>query len=159
MPVERRDAGRWMRDGKIDAKQLGDRVRLAETRADETGRRSPRPLGVDRSEGLDKSHVDSTRSGCERRQMTSLPGRGCSAWKPPMPWLFNPLEGKTINRRAGCGRTARPVRRGGSRGTQPGFLTPILLEALGSLAVQASIGPCRLRNSGEFRYGQVNNPG
>jgi len=46
-----------------------------------------------------------------------------------MPWLFNPLGGKTIDRRAGCGRTARPVRRGGSRGTQPGFLTPITSPA------------------------------
>ncbi|MCX7420279.1 MAG: hypothetical protein NT013_12165, partial [Planctomycetia bacterium] len=28
-------------------------------------------------------------------------------------WLFNPLAGKTINRRAGCGKPARPVRREG----------------------------------------------
>src|SRR5260221_7885221 len=30
-----------------------------------------------------------------------------------MPWPFNPLRGNTINRRAGCGRSARPVRREG----------------------------------------------
>ena len=30
-----------------------------------------------------------------------------------MAWKVNPLEGKTINRRAGCGKTASPVRREG----------------------------------------------
>jgi hypothetical protein len=41
----------------------------------------------------------------------SSPSRGCSVWQPPMPRPVNPHEGKTINRRAGCGRTACPVRR------------------------------------------------
>ena len=30
-----------------------------------------------------------------------------------MIWKVNPLEGKTINWRAGCGKTASPVRREG----------------------------------------------
>ena len=34
-------------------------------------------------------------------------------------------SGKTINRRAVCGRSARTVRRGGRPGIQPVFLTPI----------------------------------
>src|SRR5262249_20267646 len=31
--------------------------------------------------------------------------------KPPMPWPVNPHEGKTIDWRAGCEKSARPVRR------------------------------------------------
>ncbi len=37
--------------------------------------------------------------------------RAVQSVKPPMPRSVNPHEGKTINRRAGCGKTARPVRR------------------------------------------------
>ena len=47
-------------------------------------------------------------------RIASLPTVGCSVWQPPTAWSVNPHEGKTINRRAGCGRTARPVRREGS---------------------------------------------
>ena len=36
----------------------------------------------------------------------------------------SPLEGKTTDRRAGCGRSACPVRREGGTG-QPGLPTPI----------------------------------
>src|SRR6266702_6882288 len=43
----------------------------------------------------------------------SLPSRGSSACKQPMPKHASPLAGNTINRRAGCGRSARPVRREG----------------------------------------------
>src|SRR6266581_2045806 len=45
--------------------------------------------------------------------MPSLPRVGSSAWRMPMPRFVSPLAGKTIDRRAGCGRSARPVRREG----------------------------------------------
>ena len=54
--------------------------------------------------------------------MLSLPSTGSSACRRPMPWPVSPLVGKTTDRRAGCGRTARPVRRAG-RATP--FPTPI----------------------------------
>ncbi len=51
--------------------------------------------------------------------------KGRSTCQLPLSSPVNPLRGKTIDRRAVCGRTARTVRRGGGLGTQPGFLTPI----------------------------------
>ncbi len=38
---------------------------------------------------------------------------GFSHWSKPTPWRSSPLDGKTPNRRAGCGRPACPVRREG----------------------------------------------
>ena len=76
-----------------------------------------------------------------------------------MKLLVNPLWGKTINWRAGCGRSASPVRREGetnkpflptpikgskkeegneSAGRAPADLHPPLVEILPSLALQAS---------------------
>src|SRR5204862_5336425 len=48
-----------------------------------------------------------------RVPMPSLLRMGSSACKGPMIRFVIPLEGKTIDRRAGCGRSARPVRREG----------------------------------------------
>jgi hypothetical protein len=45
--------------------------------------------------------------------MLTLRRRGCSTLEPPLRQRANPHRGKTTNRRAGCGRTARPVRREG----------------------------------------------
>src|SRR5207245_3455778 len=53
-------------------------------------------------------------------RMHTLPSRGCTVWLQPMPWPVNPLEGpngQTISRRAGCGKSARPVRREGELNT------------------------------------------
>jgi len=36
-----------------------------------------------------------------------------SLQETPILWTVGPLAGKTTNRRAGCGRSARPVRREG----------------------------------------------
>jgi hypothetical protein len=44
----------------------------------------------------------------------SLPSTGSSACSEPMPRPASPLAGKTANRRAGCGRSASPVRREGA---------------------------------------------
>jgi hypothetical protein len=46
-----------------------------------------------------------------------------------MRWPVNPLGGKTINRRAVCGRTACTVRREGAP-RQPALPTPIVPDAL-----------------------------
>src|SRR5579872_3688731 len=46
-------------------------------------------------------------------QTPSLSSTGYSACGPPMPWLLNPLGGKTIDWKAGCGKSARPVWREG----------------------------------------------
>jgi len=46
-------------------------------------------------------------------QTPTLRRRGCSTLEPPPRQRVNPLRGKTTNRRAGCGRTACPVRREG----------------------------------------------
>ena len=46
-----------------------------------------------------------------------------------MRWPSNPFEGKTINRRAGCGKPARPVRREG-RPKPIGLPYPYLIDAL-----------------------------
>jgi len=43
----------------------------------------------------------------------------CIALPKPMFVLFNPPRGNTINRRAGCGKSARPVRREGRPGNRP----------------------------------------
>jgi hypothetical protein len=68
--------------------------------------------------------------------MPSLPNMGFSACGTPMIRLVSPLEGKTIDWRAGCGRSARPVRGEGdriqsvlptpiiSRGTSNGYMGP-----------------------------------
>ena len=56
----------------------------------------------------------------------SLPTLGCSRSWQPMRRPVGPLAGKTTDWRAVCGRTARPVRREGTLGTQPGFPTSIL---------------------------------
>ena len=32
-------------------------------------RRGPRPLGLDRTDGVDRSHADGARTGCERRRL------------------------------------------------------------------------------------------
>ena len=62
------------------------------------------------------------RSGCWRPSprgskaattKPSLPNLGSSACTTPRSWPASPLAGDTINRRAGCGRSARPVRREG----------------------------------------------
>src|SRR5215510_9991016 len=45
--------------------------------------------------------------------MLTLRRRGCLALWPPLRQMANPQRGKTTNRRAGCGRTACPVRREG----------------------------------------------
>ena len=56
-------------------------------------------------------------------RMLTLRSRGTSVWKWPVPPRANPRVGKTINWRAGCGKSARPVRR---EGEGSGFLpTPI----------------------------------
>src|SRR5262249_24582006 len=46
-------------------------------------------------------------------QMLTLRRRGCLALWQPLRQMANPQRGKTTNRRAGCGRTACPVRREG----------------------------------------------
>ena len=46
-------------------------------------------------------------------RMPSLPNMGCSACRTPMMRSASPLEGNTTDRRAGCGRSASPVRREG----------------------------------------------
>src|SRR5712671_1039347 len=46
----------------------------------------------------------------------TLPRSGCLACNKPMPRPVSPLAGNTTDWRAGCGRSARPVRReGGSK--------------------------------------------
>jgi len=57
-------------------------------------------------------------------QIASSTRKGCTLCKPPMRVSFNPLGGNTINRRAGCGKTASPVRREGGPGLQPALPTP-----------------------------------
>jgi hypothetical protein len=47
---------------------------------------------------------------------------GSSPCAAPMPWSVSPLEGNTIDWRAGCGRSASPVRReGGSNSIDPPY--------------------------------------
>ena len=45
----------------------------------------------------------------------TLRSAGCSPWLQPMPPPVSPLAGKTTDWRAGCGRSACPVRREGER--------------------------------------------
>ena len=51
----------------------------------------------------------------QRWPMLSLPSRVSSPELRLIPWPVNPLGGKTTHWRAGCGRTACPVRREGAR--------------------------------------------
>jgi len=81
-----------------------------------TRRRCPPPLGVDGTDDLDRSHVDGTGTRCARREAGATPSSssmGGFPWCLPIAWSVNPLRGDTTNRRAGCGRSARPVRREG----------------------------------------------
>jgi RNA-directed DNA polymerase len=52
-------------------------------------------------------------------RMLSLLSVGCSPWLRPILGHVNPLVGKTTDWRAGCGRSARPVRREGERSRSP----------------------------------------
>ena len=54
---------------------------------------------------------------------------GLFSLRAPMPKPASPLAGKTINRSAGCGRSARPVRREGGRNQSP-LPTPIICFSL-----------------------------
>ena len=67
-----------------------------------------------------RADVDHPRTGGQRRglaiivgQTATLPNRDFGVFWQPMNKRVNPLRGKTTNWRAGCGRTARPVRREG----------------------------------------------
>src|SRR5258707_10207644 len=59
--------------------------------------------------GVPKQMVPTKRAG----PTLTLPHLGCLACNKPMPRSVSPLAGNTTNRRAGCGRSARPVRREG----------------------------------------------
>jgi hypothetical protein len=92
-----------------------------------------------------RSHHRFGRSGCWRPStrgskaanlMPSLTAMGCSACRKPMKPHASPLEGKTTNWRAGCGRSASPVRREGEE-TLP---TPITSCSAG-LANDVDAGP------------------
>ena len=84
-----------------------------------------------------------------------LPRSGTSPWKQPLRRRVNPLVGKTINWRAGCGRPARPVRR---EGEQANLLSlplsrdasggPGLSHRTGSPAGRAGRGAGRKRRAG-----------
>src|SRR5580658_8748999 len=75
-------------------------------------------------------------------QMLSLPNMGCSACKRRVMRSASPLEGKTTDWRAGCGRPASPVRRAG-RATFP---TPIHGGWSSALAESQSFGRLVLRD-------------
>ena len=57
--------------------------------------------------------------------MPSSPPKGCSPHSQPMRRPANPLRGKTTDRRAVCGKSARTVRRGEGPGKQLALPTPI----------------------------------
>jgi hypothetical protein len=73
-------------------------------------------------------------------KMPSLPSTGFSACTKPMSWPASPLAGKTINRRAGCGRSARPVRREG--GANP-IASPYPYHCSAAPNFQAVAVPCQ----------------
>src|SRR6516165_529745 len=60
--------------------------------------------------GVPKQMVPTKRAG----PMPTLLRLGCIAWNKPMPRSVSPLAGKTTDWRAGCGRSARPIRREGA---------------------------------------------
>ena len=71
----------------------------------------------DRTGCLRCSPVDGTSQKCERHWLSAgrMPfiDHGLFPWLPPIARSVNPLRGDTTNWRAGCGRSARPVRREG----------------------------------------------
>ena len=70
---------------------------------------------------------------------------GCFLWSQPIASPANPRRGNTTNRRAVCGKSARTVRRGGSPGTQPGFLT--------SIEIKIAVGDASYKLKHESRVG------
>ncbi len=62
---------------------------------------------------LDRAHVDRPRTGGKGGRTPTFTTLGCLASPQLMRRLVNPVTGKTINWRAGCGKTASPVRREG----------------------------------------------
>src|SRR5215469_3775530 len=67
---------------------------------------------VNVEDGTDTGEAGTISSG----PMLSLLSMGCSPWLRPILGHVNPLEGKTTDWRAGCGRSACPVRREGEPG-------------------------------------------
>ena len=68
----------------------------------------------------------------------TLPSTGCSLWSPPTTWFVNPLGGKTTDWRAGCGKSACPVRREGD--SNP-IASPYPYRYFAPLGLQFSLPP------------------
>jgi hypothetical protein len=64
MGLERRGVGRGMQGEQTEGTSTGDSVGN-----DYTSRRSPGPMGLGGTDGLDAAHVDGPGAGSERRPM------------------------------------------------------------------------------------------
>ena len=117
MPGERRGAGRWSRNARISPDHARLPMPARATRAGEITRRRCRTRnGRGSNRGFGRSGCWRPPTGGQRRHVgpawpraPSLPSMGFSACPTPMFRPASPLAGNTINRRAGCGRSARPV--------------------------------------------------
>ena len=123
MPVERQDTGRWMWNAPNDGPTPAS-VSRATKPAGEVSRAAAR----EPSRQIETSACRRHRKQCKSRNNACFATPRLFRLQLPPRWSADPLVGKTIDRRAGCGRTARPVRREG-RGAQPLFLTPIARRA------------------------------
>jgi hypothetical protein len=65
----------------------------------------------------------------------------------PCPWIVSPFMGKTTNWRAGCGRSACPVRREGGRVTAPPYPYHVFLVGI-SKVVGGRAKPAMTRYTG-----------
>ena len=94
-------------------------VRASETASDSTRFRCAQPLAVDGRFGLDGSHVDGTRTGCERRQNAYFADRG----------LFNLVQARAEASQSFLREDHQPesrvreIRMHGSEGRETGDLT------------------------------------
>ena len=89
---------------------------------------------------------------------------GAAKWAPlnlqetPILWTVSPLGGKTTDRRAGCGRSARPVQREGASKSidAPYPYRQAMLEDLQSL--QTSSPPCSARPAAHESLSYISAP-
>src|SRR5712691_9707109 len=97
MPGERRGAGRWRREDWSMRKETGDSALKAKTAGE-----GPNMMRVGRT----ADRMTRMLTELAKREPLSLHETSCL-------WTVSPLAGKTTDWRAGCGRSARPVRREG----------------------------------------------
>ena len=135
MPVEQRDAGRWM--GMNETTETNPTTVPATARHD--GLRQAHVTWLKLTVTL-MLHVDGLLPDSQGLASLSISRSILASFSI---CFINPLRGNTTNWRAGCGKSASPVRREGRPANQSAFPTPIVFILLRGLtaAVLSTLEP------------------